>query len=169
MVNCRGNCAGTRVFAPRSVCRLIIFFLKVNIFVSPQQRINSHNTQAAKAIVSSVLMNVAIVGINQVYDKKLDRVRSSTLVTRLAGLVILEAKARYKVFASFQLINTNARRPIPPFPIRSTSRIFRWRVVPSARIRRFLSSRSVQLVVLYWVSDSSPNAQTKRATNGKAC
>ena len=31
--------------------------------------------QAAKAIVASVLMNVAIVGINQVYDKKLDRVR----------------------------------------------------------------------------------------------
>jgi 4-hydroxybenzoate polyprenyltransferase len=31
-------------------------------------------TQAAQAIVSSVLMNVAIVGINQVYDKKLDRV-----------------------------------------------------------------------------------------------
>mmetsp|Transcript_27599 Transcript_27599/g.44258 ORF Transcript_27599/g.44258 Transcript_27599/m.44258 type:complete len:154 (+) Transcript_27599:577-1038(+) len=35
--------------------------------------------QAAKAIVSSVLMNVAIVGINQVYDKKLDRVNKPYL------------------------------------------------------------------------------------------
>lgn len=57
---------------------------------------SSHETQAAKAIVSSVLMNVAIVGINQVYDKKLDRVRSSTLVTRSAGPVILQAKVVIK-------------------------------------------------------------------------
>jgi hypothetical protein len=36
--------------------------------------VRTHNAKAARAIVSSVLMNIAIVGINQVYDKKLDRV-----------------------------------------------------------------------------------------------
>jgi hypothetical protein len=41
------------------------------------------------------MMNVAIVGINQVYDKKLDRVSLSILVvTRSAGLVVLVSEAR---------------------------------------------------------------------------
>ena len=35
--------------------------------------------QAAQAVVAAVLMNVAIVGINQVYDKKLDRVNKPYL------------------------------------------------------------------------------------------
>ena len=35
--------------------------------------------QTAQALVSAVLMNVAIVGINQVYDKKLDRVNKPYL------------------------------------------------------------------------------------------
>ena len=60
--------------------------------------------QAAKAIVCSVMMNVAIVGINQVYDKKLDRVSLSILVvTRSAGLVVLVSEARCE--RMFQLKN----------------------------------------------------------------
>ena len=35
--------------------------------------------QAAQAVVAAVLMNVSIVGINQVYDKKLDRVNKPCL------------------------------------------------------------------------------------------
>ena len=35
--------------------------------------------QTVQALVSAVLMNVAIVGINQVYDKKLDRVNKPYL------------------------------------------------------------------------------------------
>ena len=35
--------------------------------------------QAAQAVLAAVLMNVSIVGINQVYDKKLDRVNKPYL------------------------------------------------------------------------------------------
>lgn len=77
VVSCRSHYAGMQ--APvHSLCfpdltNLTTVYL-FNIPLPTTLHCHTQIAQAAKAIVSSVLMNIAIVGINQVYDKKLDRV-----------------------------------------------------------------------------------------------
>jgi len=59
---------------------------------------------AAQAIVSSVLMNVAIVGINQVYDKKLDRINKPYLPMASGAFTSDAALAVIAVCTTFSFI-----------------------------------------------------------------
>ena len=127
--------------------------------------------QAAQAVAAAVLMNVAIVGINQVYDKKLDRVNKPyarqaplqdecdhTLNTQdrisrstTSGEIAAEAPSHLVTIAPHYLITPQGNSPI--LDVRGQRALYPW---PATATLSSLKKMSVPARLLHQRTQPAP-------------